>query len=158
MGRLALLFVALLSAGIGAGSAYATYFDLDQADSTPAFWVAHLQHAVRHIGIPLFVVQPVAALASFASAALSRRDRPSFWFLIAGGVSLVVAALVTRLGNLPINFEFETWDADALPANVAEVQQRWWSFHVVRCVLLVVAMSALILGTLTRRPETRATT
>ena len=100
--------------------------------------MAHLQHAVPRIGIPLFAVQPVAFLATVASAALGRRDRPSFWFLATASTALLGAGLVTRFGNVPINFQIEGWAPDALPANFLEVQERWWTFHVVRCAGLVI--------------------
>ena len=102
-----------MGAAIATGGAYTTYFDFDPAGTTPAFWVAHLQHAVPRIGIPLFVVQPLALLATIASALLGRRDRPSFWYFVAASLALLVAGLVTRLGNVPINFEVQEY-ADAL--------------------------------------------
>jgi len=84
---------------------------------------------------------------------IARRDRPCFWFLVAASIALIVAALVTAFGNVPINFQIEAWSADALPANVAELEQRWWTFHVVRSAALVVGLCALILAALTRRGE-----
>ena len=66
-----------------------------------------------------------------------------------GRVTLV-AGLVTRLGNVPINFQVETWDTDALQADFLEVQQRWWTFHVVRCAGLALGLGSLILAVLTR--------
>ncbi len=145
-----LLFIALLCAGIGTGGAYTTFFDFNPEDTKPAFWVAHLQHAVPRIGIPLFVVQPVALLATIASAVLARKDRRSFWFFVAAGIAFLVAGVVTRFGNVPINFQIATWATEALPANFLEVQQRWWTFHVVRCACLAVGLVSLILAVLTR--------
>src|SRR5258706_8625798 len=114
MVRSILLFVALLCAGIGAGGGYTTFFELNPADVTPEHWVLELQHAIKHIGVPLFVVQPIAFVATVASAVLARRGRPSFWFLATASVALLAAALVTGIVHIPINQQLLTWSADAL--------------------------------------------
>jgi uncharacterized membrane protein len=150
VGRAALLFVALVCAGIGAGSAYTTYFLFDPAHATPASWVVALQNAIPRIGVPLFVVQPIAGLATIASAVLARRDRPSFWFLVAAALCLVFAALVTRVVHIPINEQMPGWTPDALPADFAALQARWWTFHVVRSAALLGGLCALVGGALTR--------
>jgi hypothetical protein len=147
----AILFIALLCAGIGTGGAYTTYFELDPRNVAPAFWVTQLQHAIKHIGVPLFVVQPLAALTTIASAVLALNDRPCLWFLVVAGAAMLVAALVTRFGNIPINHQLVTFRPDALPPEIASLQARWWTFHVARFVALVVGFSALVVGALMRR-------
>jgi uncharacterized membrane protein len=96
------------------------------------------------------VVQPVALLATIASAVLGRRERPSFWFLVAASVALLIAGLITRLVNVPINFEIQRWEPGAVPSTFLELQERWWTFHVVRCVGLGLGLCSLVLGVLSR--------
>ncbi len=151
MGRTVLLFIALVCTGIGAGSAYTTYFLFDPANATSAFWVSELQHAIPLIGVPLFIVQPIAGLTTIASAVLARRDRPSFWFLVVAALCIVAGALVTRIVHIPINVQMPDWQPDALPSDFAALQARWWTFHVVRSALLLSGLCALIGGALTRR-------
>ena len=148
--RTVLLAAALLCAGIGTGSAYTFFFDFNPSDSTTAFWVVRIQHAIRHAGVALFVVQPAAFVATVGAAALSWRDRPSAWFLVAAALALVAAAAVTRFGNVPLNWQMETWNADALPANAAALVREWWTFHVVRSAVLVIGLLSLIVAALLR--------
>jgi hypothetical protein len=150
--RVTLLFVASLCAGIGAGSAYVFFFDFNPADDSLPSWVGRIQHAIRFAGIALFVVQPVAFLATLGSLLVAWNDRPSAWFLGSAAACFVLAALITRLGNIPINVQMKTWKTDALPDNAAAMVGRWWRFHVARFAALVAGLSALLLGVLARGP------
>ena len=145
-----ILFLALLSSGLGAGSAYTTFFWFKPGAEGTAAWFAELQYAVPRIGVPLFVLQPLAFLGTLVSAVLARNDRPSSWFLGLAALALVVAALITRLGHIPINERVRTWRAAELPPEAAAVQQRWWTLHVARTVLLLLGLSGIILGAMTR--------
>ena len=144
------LFVALLCSGLGAGSAYTTFFWFKPGAEDTAAWFGELQYAVPRIGIPLFVLQPLAFLATVVSAALAWRNQPSSCFLGIGALALLVAALVTRLGHIPINQRVRAWRLTELPPDAAAVQQRWWTLHVARTVLLLVGMGEIVLGAMTR--------
>jgi hypothetical protein len=146
-----LLALACLSGGLSAGSAYTTFFELAPAGATTARWVQHMQYVVRRIGVPLFVLQPIAGLSTIASAALARDDGPSFGLLAAASVGYVTAGLITRAVHIPINRQLVTWNVDALPPNAADMQRRWWRFHVVRAAALVLGFGALVLGCMARR-------
>jgi hypothetical protein len=148
--RVALLFVALLCGGIGAGTAYAFFFDFNPADDSLASWVGRLQHAIRFAGKALFVVQPLAFLATLGSLILAWNDRPTVWFFDVAAACFVLAAFVTRLGNIPINAQLKTWSVAALPPNAGALVERWWRFHVARFLALLAGSSALIFGALVR--------
>ena len=68
---------------------------------------------------------------------------------------MVVAAVVTRFGNQPINAQVITWTAQAPPANWMELRDWWWQWHTVRTVAMVAALSLLILATITDRGSSR---
>ena len=149
--RSTLLFVAMLCAGIGAGSGYTTFFAFNPAGESAASWLAHLQRGVPRIGIALFVVQPLAFLSMLALAVLMRGDRPSFWFVCAACAAMLAGALVTRVVHIPINQRLQTWSASELPGTLEALRQRWWTWHVVRVAALLTSFAALILAALTRR-------
>jgi hypothetical protein len=142
---------ALLCSGLGAGSGYTTFFWFRPGSETPATWFAELRYAVPRIGIPLFVIQPLGFLATLASAVLAWSDRPSACFFALAAFALLVTALVTRFGHIPINQQVAKWRADELPPDAVAIQQRWWRLHVVRAVLLLIGLGAIIAGALTRR-------
>ena len=57
------------------------------------------------------------------------------WFLGLGALALSTAALVTRIGPIPINQRIQTWSANELPPDAVAVQQRWWTLHIARSIL-----------------------
>jgi uncharacterized membrane protein len=49
-------------------------------------------------------------------------------------VCLVVAAVVTRLCNQPINAVVITWNAQSPPPQFEQLRAEWWQWHIVRTV------------------------
>jgi hypothetical protein len=146
----AILFVALSCSALGAGGAYTTFFSLSPAGVTAAAWLREMKHAIPRIGVPLFVVQPLAALTTVASAILARQQLPAFWFFVVAFASIALAGIITRTVHIPIDVRLKALNEDALPERFDEVQRRWWRFHVVRTAALLLGLVMLILGTLTR--------
>jgi hypothetical protein len=144
------LFVALVCSGLGAGSAYTTFFWFKPGVEGTAAWFAELQYAVPRIGVPLFVLQPLALLATLVSAGLAWTDRPSSCFLGLAALAILLAALVTRFGHIPINVRVRAWRVTELPPEAPALQRRWWTLHVVRTVLLLIGFGGIVLGALTR--------
>ncbi len=50
---------------------------------------------------------------------------------------------ITRLGNVPIQSEMLTWTADALPDNWTMLRDKWWSFHIMRTVVELIALTLI---------------
>jgi hypothetical protein len=144
------LFLALVCSGLGAGTAYTTFFWFKPGAEGVAAWVAELQYAVPRIGIPLFVLQPLAFLGTLVSTVLARDDRPTSFLLGVATAALLATALLTRIGHIPINQRVKTWNPAELPPNAAAVQRRWWRLHVARTVLLMIALTGIVLGALLR--------
>jgi uncharacterized membrane protein len=91
------------------------------------------------------VVQTTMALAALSSIALAvlLHGRPRL--VAAGaGVLVLVSFLVTRFGNVPINGQIKQWAAGAVPADHAEILQRWEMFNVVRTLAGIIAFLAII--------------
>ena len=103
------------------------------------------------------VVQTAMALAALSSIALAilLHGRPR---LISAGAGVLVAVsfLVTRFGNVPINGQIKQWAAGDVPADYAEILQRWEAFNVVRAsagfLAFVAVISVVVIFAQTRRP------
>lgn len=142
------LFAALLFAALIAGAQYVVWWDYNAAGMSAVFYTEKMQYAIRVIAWPLFSVQCAAALLTIAAAWLARHDRASLIILMATGVSLVTAVLLTVFGAIPALNQIAAWNADAPPAYWRDVADRWWWIHTFRfalqiaglCLLIVVAM------------------
>jgi uncharacterized membrane protein len=134
--------LALLSTGLLAGAmGYGAVNVVQTFKAVPLDVRLTFHTALMRMNGP--VVQTVMGLALVSSLVLAvlLRGRPR---LLAGGAGALVAVsfLVTRFGNVPINGKIKTWDVASLPADHAELLQRWELFNVVRTVA---ALAAFIL-------------
>ena len=85
---------------------------------------------------------------TIALAVLTKGTGRARYLLVAALVCLVIAGLVTRFENQPINSMVMTWNAQAPPANWTELRDQWWQWHVVRTVAGIAALCSLILAVL----------
>jgi hypothetical protein len=82
-------------------------------------------------------------------AFLLRRDRPAFWYALAGAV-LYAASLATWFGVVaPVNAVLATWEPGPIPENFEALRNRWETGHIViACIKLAgltsIAMSSLL--------------
>ncbi|MGA8907819.1 MAG: DUF1772 domain-containing protein [Acidobacteriaceae bacterium] len=63
----------------------------------------------------------------------------------------VVAGLVTRFVNQPINAIVMTWQNDAPPESWMDLRDRWWRWHAVRLFAGLGGLSLVILAMLPGR-------
>jgi uncharacterized membrane protein len=67
--------------------------------------------------------------------------------LLTSAALLIAAALITRLGNQPINAIVATWDALRPPAGWEALRDQWWHWHVIRTWTTLAALVFLLIGT-----------
>jgi hypothetical protein len=61
--------------------------------------------------------------------------------------ALLVDTSITIKGNLPINDHINTWTANTLPANWADVRDQWLSFYQYRQIANISGFLCLLIGT-----------
>jgi uncharacterized membrane protein len=150
MVRTGVLFAALFFVALTSGGAFVVYLVYNPAGMSSAFYVETMQHAIR-VMLPLAVVLNLGLFFTIVSAVLARRDRLSFYLLIAASICIVLTVLITVFGNWPINNQIITWGLNSPPSNWTELRDEWWRFHVARAVMMIAALSCLILAALLRR-------
>ena len=143
---LALFFVALIS-----GASLAVWLDNNSTGMSPAFFVEKMQHSIRVLTVPLPVMAILGLLFTVASTIYARRDRLSFYLLLAACICLIAGVLTTVLGNIPINKQILTWSINAPPSNWTDLREKWWLLHGVRTVLTMAGMTFLFSAVLFRR-------
>ena len=129
MARRIILIASLLYDGLTSGGAFVVNLIYNPASKAPAFYVETMQHAIRVL-TPLAVVLNLGLFFTIVSAVLARRDRLRFYLLIAASICIIVAVLVTVLGNWPINNQIITWDSNSPPSNWTKLRDEWWRFHI----------------------------
>lgn len=132
-----LRFANVLLTGLVAGTVFGIWLGYNPSDLSPAGYVEQQQSAIRALNVTMPVLGAICIVLTIAHALLVRSNRKAFYVLSLGAVFLIVAGLVTRFGNQPINAVVMTWSASAPPSGWVEARDQWWTWHVVRTVAAV---------------------
>jgi uncharacterized membrane protein len=151
MVRKLVLFGALVFVALVAGAAFAIWIDYNPAGMSPAFYAEKMQHAIRVFTVPLPTIVILGTLFTIASTLLARNERPDLYLLIVASVCIVAVALITALGNIPINNQIKMWNINSPPPNWAELAQKWSSFQTLRTLAAIGALTFLTVTALVRR-------
>ena len=98
------------------------------------------------MGLATMILTLVLTLRSDRQTAL----RGLYWSTLA---LLVLAGLITRFANQPINAVVIAWTADTVPDNWTEIRDSWWFWHTVRTLVSIAALAGLVTATLAARTE-----
>jgi uncharacterized membrane protein len=148
MVRKIVLFLALFFVAITSGAAFAIWLDTNPSGVSPTFYAEKMQHAIRVFTVPANTVAILGVLFTIASTFLSRRDRFTFYLLIAASIFLIAGSLITAFGNVPIINQIMTWSINSPPLNWMEVGEKWSQYQAVRTILQAAALAFVIVSTL----------
>jgi hypothetical protein len=143
-------FVLLLLAALLVGTMFGIWVGFDPAALSAQAYVEQQQNAIRSLNTFLPALGAVCIALTVALAVLSQ-GRTRSW-LGAAAVCFVVAGLITRFGNQPINAVVITWSPQAPGARWMEMRDTWWHWHTARTLFGIVAISFALIAALGRRP------
>ena len=144
----AVRFILLMLVALLVGTIVGIWAGFNPASLSSSAYVEQQQNAIRAFNVLLPAVGAGCVLLSLLLAFMSAGDLRSRYLLVAVAVLLVVAGLVTRFGNQPINAVVVTWSPLSPAANWAQLRDDWWHWHVVRSLAGVGALALLVLAVL----------
>jgi len=136
----------LLLGALLTGAMFGVWLSFNPARLSPTAYVLQQQQGVRTLHPPLPIMGGMTILLTLISAWLTWPDRVQSAVLLVGALGYIVAGLITRLINMPINSRVMTWSAEAPPANWGRFRDRWWYWHRVRTAAAVCGLCLLIAG------------
>jgi uncharacterized membrane protein len=139
-------FVNLLVVSLVAGAVFGIWLGYNPATLSPTTYIEQQQEAIRALNVTMPVLGTIGILLTVTSAILARTERRTLYVLIGAAVCLLVAGLVTRFGNQPINAIIMTWNTQAPPANWMDFRDEWWKWHIVRTLAAVAGLCLLLLA------------
>ena len=148
-------FVDLLLVALLVGTIFGIWIGFNPAGLSPATYVEQQQHAIRALNTFMPLLGALCIVLTIALAVLTKKDRRTRYLLIATAVCLLMAGVVTRFENQPINSIVMTWTPQAPPANWMELRDRWWQWHIVRTLAGIAALCLLISAVLSNRNPSR---
>ncbi len=144
-------FANLLLAALLAGSAFTVWLVLNPAGLEASQYVVLQQQAIRKLNVLLPLMGAVVIVLTLITIALEHAQLTRL-LLIGALAGFVVSALITRLGNQPINAVVIAWNPAAPPANWTAFCDRWWFWHRIRVVTVLGAFLLLLAAALFRSP------
>lgn len=120
--------------GLVAGAVFGIWLGYDPASLSASAYIEQQQHAILALNVVIPVLGALCIMLTLAHAFLVRATRATFSLLVLGAALFVVAGLVTRFGNQPVNAVVMTWDASAPPSGWEQARDQWWTWHVARTV------------------------
>ncbi len=105
---------------------------------------------IQHIHFkPLLLPVIFAAVLGGLLWVWTMRTNPrgaQFWLATAGTAAMLLAAVLTRVVNFPINDALMTWNAASPPNNIRELWAPWEQVHTMRAALSVCAFVLQVLA------------
>jgi len=143
-------FALLLLAALLVGTMFGIWVGFDPAALSAQAYVEQQQNAIRSLNTFLPALGAVCIALTVALAVLSQ-GRTRGW-LAAAATCFVVAGLITRFGNQPINAVVMTWSPAAPDPRWIDMRDTWWHWHTARTLFGIVAISFVLVAALGRRP------
>ncbi len=152
MGLFLARFFGLLLVGSVAGATLCVVFVDRGLGDSGSFYVAYKQLMIRTLTVPLPLIAVLGAVAVAVDCyAQWRTGAGAPLWLALGALALVVAGgVLTKLGHFPLNDAIATWDPAAPPAEWTAVKAKWWSLHLARTTVSVLAFALVIVSNLMR--------
>jgi uncharacterized membrane protein len=141
-------FVLLVLLGLLVGTMFGIWVGYNPSSLSASAYVEQQQNAIRSLNTLLPSMGAICILLTAALAFISKGDPRSRYLLIAAAILMIVAALVTRFGNQPLNAAVITWDANSPAANWAQLRDEWWHWHILRSIAGVAALALTVLAVL----------
>ena len=141
-------FASLLLAALAVGAMFAVCLIFNPAGLDAATYVWQHQWGVRALNVKLPILGVATTAVTLAAALLERSDRTRLALLLIAAGLFIIAGLITRFLNQPINATVMTWSAQSPPEGWMRQRNAWWRWHITRfsaglaglCMLIVAAL------------------
>jgi uncharacterized membrane protein len=141
-------FLLLVLLALLVGTMFGIWVGFNPATFSAGAYVEQQQNAIRSLNTLLPFMGAICIVLIITLAVLSKATPHSRYLLVGATVLMLVAALVTRFGNQPINANVMEWSAQSPPTNWAELRDQWWQWHIVRTVAGIGALILTVLAIL----------
>jgi hypothetical protein len=143
-------FADLLLAALLAGAMFGAWLMMRPAGLDAGTYVSLQQNGIRALNGIMPALGALTIVLTVAAAVASGSDRTRVTLLVSAAACLIVAGLVTRFLNQPINAVVITWSALAPPPEWSELRDAWWRWHLVRLAFALAGLSLIIAAALRR--------
>jgi uncharacterized membrane protein len=126
-----------------AGSIFGIWLGYNPKDLSAPTFIEQQQSAISDLNTLMPILGLITILLTLVSAILHKKEKRTFIILLIATLFLILSGLTTRFGNQPINSIVMTWNMNTPPDNWMELRDRWWTYHEIRTVTALIALSLI---------------
>ena len=143
-------FFNIIFAALLAGTSFGIWIGFNPINYSASAYIEQQQNLLRSLNTPLIALVVVTTLVTLISAFIQWKNKPVFVALLLAAAFFLSCIIITRLGNIPIQTQMLNWTKGALPGNWMMLRDKWWSFHIMRTIVELIAL-VLIAWTLVQK-------
>ena len=133
-------FANIILAALLAGTSFGILVGFNPMHYSASTYIEQQKNLVLSLNTLMVSLVIIATLVTIVSAFLQRRNKTVFITLLVAAAFFASCIFISRLGNVPIQNEMLTWNANSIPANWTVFRDKWWSFHIMRTVAELIAL------------------
>jgi len=147
-------FSGLFLTALVVGTTFGIWLGYNPSGFSYPTYVEQQQHAITALNTIMPILGGICIMLNSVLAALTTGDKFASYIIIAAVILLVATALITNLGNQPINAIVMTWNPQVSTDNWMELRDSWWKWHILRTSTGSIAFAMLLIAAL--RVKTQA--
>ncbi len=140
----------IILAALLAGTSFGIWIGFNPLNLSLSTYVEQQQHLLYSLSTLMVCLVVVATLVTIASAFLQRKNKQIFITLLIAGGFFIGCILISRFGNQPIQNNMMTWKANSVPADWTSYRDKGWTFHILRTITELIALSLVTLASIKR--------
>jgi uncharacterized membrane protein len=144
-------FALLVTLALLVGTMFGIWVGSNPAGLSASAYIEHQQAMIRAFNSLLPAMGAACILLTVTLAWISKGDPRTQVLLLTAASLLIVAALVTRFANQPINAVVMTWNAQTAPENWMQLRDEWWQWHMTRSSAGIAALLLIVAAVLGSR-------
>lgn len=144
---------AIILTGLIAGAVFGIWIGYDPEGLSATTYVEQQQHTIHALNVLMPVLGLISLILTCYYAYFVRNHILHRNLLLIAIFLLILSALITRLGNQPINAIVIKWDLNNIPESWIELKTKWWRLHTIRTISTLLAFALIVWTTF---PSTKA--
>ncbi len=149
-------FLLLVLLALLAGTMFGIGVGFNPMELSATAYVEQQQNAIRSLNTLLPAMGAACILLASFLAVRWKGNLRGRYLLVATILLLLVAAVITRFANQPINAIVITWSSQSPPAEWAQLRAQWWQWHIARTVAAISALALSVIAALASRESNAA--
>jgi hypothetical protein len=134
-------FLNIIIAALLAGVSFGIWIGFNPLSLTPSTYIEQQQNMIQALNVLMITLVFSATIITITSAILQKSNKPVFITLLIAAAFFISCILISKFGNQPINKIMMSWTLGYLPDNFFEFRDKWWSFHIMRTIAELIALS-----------------